>query len=181
MVLRVGWELVKAIAKKIPYQVWCLIGFGLTLWLYGAWQYQQGKNKIQAEWTASIERGKARIEQLKENQLTVNMVVDTIYQERTEFIYVKGKTLVEQIPVYIPIDTPDLPGGFRVLHDAAATSTIPSPTESESAAPVRVEEATSTIIDNYTTCLAIREEVVAWRSWYPEQVLLWQKSVSKQQ
>jgi len=167
--------------KKIPYQVWYLIGFGLALWLYGAWQFQQGKHKVQAEWTASIERGKERIKQLKQNQLTVNMVVDTVYQERTEFIYVKGKTLVEQVPVYIPTDTPDLPGGFRVLHDAAVTSTIPSPAESQSAAPVGVAEATSTIIDNYTTCLVIREEVVAWRSWYQEQALLWQKSLDKQQ
>lgn len=167
------------IAKKIPYQIYVLVGLGICIWLYGLWQFNKGQADIQAQWDASIERGKARIEQLKAQQLTVNMIVDTQFVERTKVIKEKGEVLVKEIPVYIPVDTPDLPGGFRVLHDAAVRSTIPSAAESIGAAPVRVADATETIIGNYTTCHLIREEVEAWRQWYQEQSELWKSAECK--
>lgn len=173
------WASIFAAAKKIPYQVYILVGLIFAVWVFGNWRHSTGKAEVQARWDASVERGKVIVQELKDKQIVVNKIVDTKYIETVKEIYVKGDTIIKEIPVYIPEDTPDLPGGFRVLHDAAVSSSIPLPSESLGAAPVRVETATETIIDNYTTCLVIREEVVAWRQWYQEQALAWQTAVSK--
>lgn len=163
-----------SVLKKIPYQVYVLIGLLFLIWLYGHWQYRQGQAEVQDRWNAAIAKGREIIADLKAKQLTVNMQIDTVYQERTEFIYSKGETIVKEIPHYIPVGTPDLPSGFRVLHDAAVRSTVPTSAESIGAAPVRVADATETIVNNYTTCHVIQEEVVAWRKWYQEQSRIWQ-------
>lgn len=165
--------------KKIPYQIWLLIGLVVLFYGYGEVSYRAGKEVVQKEWDASKQRGQAIVDQLKKDATTINTVIDTETAARTEYIYVKGDTIIKQIPVYIPAGTPDLPAGYRVLHDAAATSTVPGRPEDIEAAPVRVEDATKTTVENYTTCLVWREEVVAWRKWYAEQSQLWQTAEHK--
>lgn len=169
----------KAIAKKIPYQVYLLIGAGILFWLYGVWQYNKGQDETQKRWDLSVERGKVLVEQLEKNSLTVNMIVDTQFKTRVEYIQGATKTIVKEIPIYIPVDTPDLPAGFRVLHDAAALAEVPTTSGSIEAAPVPVRTAAETITLNYQQCHLWRSEVEAWRVWYQEQALLWQTDHSK--
>ena len=159
--------------KKIPYQAWLLIGLVVSFWLWGSYRYNAGQAVVQKEWDTAVERGKVIVAQLEADAKKVNTVIDTQWKERTEYIYVKGDTITKEIPIYIPADTPDLPSGFRVLHDAAVDSEVPSASSSIGAAPVGVAEATETIIGNYTKCHLIKEEVVAWRQWYQEQSQLW--------
>ena len=165
--------------KKIPYQVYVLVGVVLLLWLFGNWRFNQGAAYVQNMWDQDLARLGAVIEDLEKSSLTVNMIVDTEWKTRTEKVYVKGETIVKQIPVYIPADTPDLPAGFRVLHDAAVASEVPGTSSSVEATPVPVATATETIVENYTTCLVYRAEIDAWRSWYQEQSQLWQSASSK--
>lgn len=169
----------KTMAKKIPWQVYACAGAVIWTLVFGALCYHRGKAETQKEWDLSVERGKARIKQLEKDSLVVNMIVDTKWRERIEYVYSKGDTIVRQIPVYIPQGTPDLPGGFRVLHDAAVSSKVPGTSGGVEAAPVPVTTATETIVQNYTGCLVIREEVVAWRQWYQEQSQLWNSAGNK--
>lgn len=169
------WLPVISAAKKIPWPVYAGAGLFVAFFL----TFKLGQHDRQKDWDASIAKGKVIVEQLKKDAKKINTVIDTQWHERTEYIYVKGDTIVKEIPKYIPVDTPDLPGGFRVLHDAAATSTVPGSSSGIEAAPVRVKDAAETITVNYTQCLVWREEVVAWRQWYSEQSHLWQTATRK--
>ncbi len=175
MTLAIAIKTVGAIAKKIPWQVYACAGF----LLYSFFVYQYGQRTIQLKWDASTEKGRAIVAQLKKDSKKINTVIDTQWHERTEYIYVKGDTIVKEIPKYIPVGTPDLPAGFRVLHDAAATSTVPGSSSSVESSPVGVAIATETIVTNYTQCLVWREEAATWRQWYQEQSLLWKFASGK--
>ena len=175
MTLALVTKAVVSTAKKIPWQVYACAG--LFLFCFGVYKY--GQHTVQLKWDASTAKGKAIVAQLKQDAKKINTVIDTQWHERTEYIYVKGDTIVKEIPKYIPVGTPDLPAGFRLLHDAAATSTIPGLPGSGESSPVRVEDATETIVTNYTQCLVWREEVVSWREWYREQSQLWRFAVGK--
>ena len=181
MSLMLMLKFLKTMAKKIPYQVWFLIGAVLAFWLYGVWQYNKGQADVQSKWDASVARGKVLVEELKDKSLTVNMIVDTQWKERVEYIYERSDPIIKEIPIYIPVDTPDLPGGFRVLHDAAVNLTgLPGTPSSVEAAPVPVRTAAETITLNYQKCHLWRAEALSWRQWHTEQSQLWQTAQRKQ-
>lgn len=166
--------------KKIPWQLWLLAGAFLLVWLYGNWQYNKGQTDVQKEWNASIERGKVIIAELEEHANQVNEVIVERVVTKTEVIRGKTEYIIKEVPVYIPADTPDLPSGFRVLHDAAARSQLPGET-STSGSPVRVEDAAITITQNYETCHLWRIHLTAWEEWYQEQAHFWQSAQRRQQ
>lgn len=168
-----------SLAKKIPWQLWLLAGVILLFWLWGNFQYSQGAKKVQGDWNAAVERGKVIVKDLKEKASQINTVVETKVVTETKVIREKGDTIVKEIPIYIPADTVDLPGGFRLLHDAAARSELPDRTRLLEAAPVRVEDATTIITENYTQCLIWRTQVLGWQEWYQEQSLAWQTAQDK--
>jgi hypothetical protein len=58
-----------------------------------------------------------------------------------------------------------LPGGFRLLHDAAATNTLPDSAKLPDASPVSVADATTTVAGNYKTCNEVREQLVSLQDW----------------
>lgn len=167
-----------ALLKKIPLQVWLLIGGVLLFFGYGQWQYHNGKHHVQVKWDASIERGKTIVADLEAKANRVNTKIVTKYVDRVRVIHEKGDTIVKKIPIYIPTTTPDLPGGFRLLHDAAATAQVPSEA-SLPGQPVSVRAATETITTNYQRCLVWRAELDAWDQWYAEQLLVWQSAQRK--
>lgn len=172
------WGFLLGLLKKIPYQLWLLVGVIFTFWLYGVWQFEKGQKDIQDQWDESRKLGQAIVEDLK---LRANAVVTvTEHRVETEVRYIKGTTdvIVKEIPVYIPASTPDLPGGFRVLHDAASASRVPSQAELPGL-PVSVATATETITLNYATCNQWRKELDGWEYWYQEQFLVWQTGLSK--
>jgi hypothetical protein len=90
------------------------------------------------------------VQRLAETRAKTNTVIKTVTQE-----------VIREVPIYIPAATPPLPGGFRVLHDAAATGTPidpaatsgaevrPSGPEAAAPAPVPVTEAAEVVIENY--------------------------------
>lgn len=165
--------------KKIPYQLWLLIGALLSFWLYGRWQFEQGQQDVQERWNISIEEGKKLLKELEGKIGKVNTVIETKYVDRIKVVHEKAKTIIKEIPVYIPVDSPDLPSGFRVLHDAAAASEVPDRSRITTAATVPVATATETIVTNYETCHQWREQVLGWQEWYREQSLVWQTAQYK--
>lgn len=170
--------LIKAIVKKIPLSVWITLGV-LTAWVGSAfWAYHSGQGKVQSEWNASIARGKESLRNLKSRQVTVNMVVDTIYKERVVTIKEKSRARVEQIPVVIPDYRTELSDAFRVFHDLSASGQFPFGTGGATASPVSVGTVASTVDRNYTQCLIWRESLIAWQAWYRQQYELYQEPSS---
>lgn len=160
--------------KKIPYQLWLLVGVLLTFWLYGVWQYQQGQKDVQDKWDESRKLGQAIVEDLKLRANAVITVVEHRVTTETKVIRERGDVIIKEVPIYIPADTPDLPGGFRLLHDAAATSTLPERSRLPSAEAVRVEDVTVTLTQNYGQCNEWRTQLLGWQEWYRELSLAWQ-------
>jgi hypothetical protein len=94
--------------------------------------------------------------------------VVTQYVDRVQVVHEQAKTIIKEIPVYVPSDPGacDLPGGFRLLHDAAATGNpLPGPAAIADAAPASAQTVTSTVSENYEQCLAISEQLTALQAW----------------
>lgn len=154
---------------KIPWQVWACAGLIALGWGYGKWQHHKGASEVQAAWDASRERGKVIVEDLKKRQGTVTEKVVTNTVEKIKTIKEKGDVIVKQVEVLVPSDSCDLPGGFRLLHDAAATNTLPDSTRAVDAEPVPAQTAATTVAENYTTCNAAIADLQGLRQWASEQ------------
>lgn len=164
-------------AKKIPWQVYACTGALFFCWLYGNYR----ANLIQEEWKASVKRGKIIVAELKEGQGKITTKIEIRTIEKIKTIYQKGETIEKEIPVFIPSYNELLPGGFRLLHDAAATNTIPDSSLIPFAAPPAIGDVAGTVTSNYTKCHAIREVALQWQEWYQEQLQLSLSAQQKQQ
>ena len=80
------------------------------------------------------------------------------------------RTIREKVTQYVPFTNPDCPGGapggFRVLHDAAAAGVVPDPARVADAAPADLAAVAGTVADNYAACLDWRAQVIGWQQWY---------------
>src|SRR5688500_17712040 len=106
--------------RRVPAWVWRAVAFLAAGWYYGHGQFNRGQADVQAQWEASIEKGKKEIERLKSEAGKVTVRVETKYFDRIKTIREKGETIVQKVPIYISRDLPELPGAWRVLHDGAA-------------------------------------------------------------
>ena len=154
---------------RVPGWLWLVLGLFCCGLLYGHWRFNAGQADVQGKWNASIARGKAEVERLKAEAGKVTVKVETKYLDRIQTIKVKGDTIVQKVPVYVPADLPDLPGGWRLLHDAAAEGAVPDPANEPDAAPVSPQTAASTVASNYTQCLATAEQLRGLQEWVTEQ------------
>lgn len=160
-----AWLVVLKKLKDIPWKVWAMLVIIVSLSYLGWKLYDMGQASVQKKWDASVERGKAEVERLKQQQVVVKTVVETQVVEKIKTVKVKGDEIIKQVPVYIPVGTPDLPSGFRLLHDSAVLQLSPG-TGSALGETVPVTDATTTIIGNYTQCYKWREQVIGWQDWY---------------
>jgi hypothetical protein len=138
-------------------------------WVYVA-GYASGKSSEQDKAkTAEVKQLREAFEQ-GQALGTVRDVVVTQYVDRDRVIYKTGKTITKEVPVYV---TPAadaacaLTRGFVRLHDSAAANVLPGPARATDAEPARValSAATEVIADNYTTCNAIRNQLIGLQEW----------------
>lgn len=159
--------------RAVPWRAWIALGAFLTLalafWLYGERKADQREAKVRAEWAESIARGKRRLDELKAKQSKVTVKVETRYLDRVKVIREKGQTIVRNVPVYVPAGSCELPGGFRVLHDAAAQGELPDPASVADAAAVPAQDAAATVADNYATCHESAERLTSLQDWVRRQ------------
>ena len=127
-----------------------LVGFG---WF-------QGAAHVQEKWSdeRAAQATKAAKIVVKQAHATVTAV--TRYVDRVRVVERHGNALIKEVPVYVPSDSCDLPGGWRVLHDAAARGNDPSPGSAD-APPVGAQDAAATVIENYSACRANAEQLIA--------------------
>ena len=94
------------------------------------------------------------------------VITVTEYVDRVQTVYVAGKTITKEIPVYVTAQADaacTIPAGFVRIHDAAAANVAPEPAAGDPDAPaagVTLSAVAETVADNYTTCHAIREQVI---------------------
>jgi hypothetical protein len=94
----------------------------------------------------------------------------THYVDRVQIVHATGQTILQKVPVYVPASADAaciVPAGFVRLHDAAAQSTMPAPAgpADAQASGVGLSAVAGTVVDNYTTCHAIAEQLTALQDW----------------
>lgn len=147
---------------------WLLyIALAGALWAgYMAWREHQrelGREEVRAEFARQAQAADRKREVI--TQVVERDVVRVVKQ-----IELVTETITKEIPVYVPSDLPPLPGGFRVLHDAAARGEVPDPAASADAAAVAPAAAAETIAANYGACRADQERLRAFQEWARQQL-----------
>lgn len=106
---------------------------------------------------------------LATKQVAVTERVVTKYITRTKEIQVKGEEVIREVEKLVPSGSCDLPGGWRVLHDAAAQGSLPETASGDAAAPVPAATAATTVAQNYAICRLDQERLRALQEWVLEQ------------
>ena len=91
--------------------------------------------------------------------------VETKYVDRSVRVQGVTRTILKEVPVYVPSDACDMPGGFRVLHDAAAQGLVPNPADISDAASVPAATVASSVAENYGTCHETATRLTALQEW----------------
>ena len=108
-----------------------------------------------------------QIEQAEQIRATVDQAAAAQAKQAAEQS-VRDRIITKEVIRYVQVTPPDrrcdLPGTFRVRHDAAATG---QPAESASLADSQAEAVTDaavleTVADNYATCRSAAEQVAGW-------------------
>jgi hypothetical protein len=136
-----------------------LIGFG---WLKGS---EHWHTKLIEAQTAALKEG-VRIQTVRGE---VTTKVETKYVKVLVHDGVVTETITKEVPVYVPASTPDLPGGFRLLADAAAAGVVPDPARLADAAPVPAQVATASVVANYGSCRQVIHQLEGLQEWVREQ------------
>lgn len=142
------------------------IGFMLALVGTG---WVKGAGHVQAEWDAANLSATVVNAQHGKRQTEITTQVVTQYVDRWRTVHEAGQTIIKEVPVYVPADSPALPGGFRLLHDAAATGQLPDTAGSADAPAVPAQDATETVAGNYLTCRENAEQLMALQEWVSGQ------------
>jgi len=142
-----------------------IIFAGLGWLAYTEWRDHQqdlGYQRAVAEFKAQADAADAQ-------RQVVTQYVDREVVKTVKEIQVVTETITKEVPVYVPSDTPDLPGGWRLLHDAAARGQVPSAAGIADAAPASAQDAANTVVANYGACLETAERLRAFQQWAAQQ------------
>lgn len=144
---------------------------GLVTLILTVGSYRLGASHVQAQWDTERAELAADKAETETRQAEVTTRVVTQYVDRVQTVRERGKTIVQQVPIYVPNDSAacDLPAGFRVLHDAAAASELPGPAADADAASVPAQAVAATVSDNYATYHETVEQLGTLQQWVREQ------------
>lgn len=147
-----------------------LVLAGVRIRAYGEARYEAGQAEVQGKWDKAVERGRIRVEELKAAAGKVTVRTETVYQDRVITIREKGNAIVREVPVFVPDGSCDMPGGFRLLHDAAAgNQPVPDAADIPDAAPVTAQDAAATVAGNYATCHQTGQQLISLQDWVRDQ------------
>ena len=161
-----------AIALKYPRIAAMLVILAVVSSLYGVYRFNEWREArslahYKAE-NAALKADNAALSVALEREKATERVV-TKYVDRLQVVAGRTETIIKEVPIYVPADSADLPAGFRVLHDAAATGELPDPAGIADAAPVPAQDAASTVIENYGVCWATGEQLKSLQDWIRAQ------------
>lgn len=145
-----------------------LLLLALVLGLFGAGYAMKARIDAREAELAQAKQEAAEAKSLlalERAQAKVTERVVTKYVDRVKVVEGRTRTIIKEVPVYVPADSPLLPGGYRVLHDAAAQGVLPDPARVADAAPVPAQDAASTAVENYGICHGYVEQIIGLQDW----------------
>ena len=128
------------------------IAISLVVLAVCALSWNLGEDHVQAKWDAEkAALAEQSIEKERKDQSVADAVGAKVAAEATKEKVVY-RTLIKEIPKYVESDC-DLSAGFRVLHDSAATGTLPDTSSiGANAAPVSAKDVAEVTAENYEAC-----------------------------
>lgn len=150
----------------LPYKI--LIAIAILAAVYALGRFH-GADGVQVAWDLEKAQQAEAAAKSAEQQANATVKVVTEYVDRVQVVREKGKTIIKEVPVYVSSDSCSLPGGFRVLHDAAAANTLPDSARVADAPAADAQTVATTVADNYNTCNGIREQLIALQAWAKAQ------------
>ncbi|KMJ53796.1 hypothetical protein ACG97_06010 [Vogesella sp. EB] len=151
---------------QIIYRWLALLALAGALLAFG---WVKGASHVQDKLDAANLSATARTAIVRQRQAEATVQVLTKYVDRVRTVHAAGETIIKEVPVYVPSDSPALPGGFRVLHDAAALGELPDPARVADAPAVPAQDAAATVAANYLTCRENAEQLTALQAWVVSQ------------
>jgi hypothetical protein len=161
--------------RAIPASVWAglaaAIALMAALWWVDGNGYERGAAAVQVKWDAErVETAKIiAAEKARQAQVVERVVVQ--YVDRVKVIRERGEEVIREVEKLVPVGSCDLPGGFRVLHDAAAgAQPLPADTAAAAAAADAVEAtaAARIVAENYAACHENSTRLIALQAWARE-------------
>ncbi len=133
------------------------VGFA-SGWQTNGKRWQARHDKAQLEQQAALAKAQA-----KQAEATTQVVTE--YIDRVQVVRGKTQTIVKEVPIYVKADDPDLPGGFRLLHDASARGEPADSTKLADAPSVSAQDVAATVADNYGQCREQAEQLKGLQDW----------------
>ena len=150
-----------------PYRLLALTVLGIALFGFG---WLKGASHVQAQWDAATAAQQQAQAQAQISQAETTVQVVTQYVDRIQVVREKGDTLIQEIPVYVPVQADaacTVHRGFVSLHDAAAAGELPT-TPGDADAPAEglaLSAVAATVVTNYQTCHENAEQLKALQDW----------------
>lgn len=140
---------------------------GTGAWMTDRYQAAQKRASDAEAMTASLRS------QLDSTEAGVIKVTE--YVDRVHTVYVKGDTIIKEIPRYVPAQADaacTIPIGFVRVHDAAAAGTMlgPGARDTDAASSgIAISTVAGAIAGNYTVCHANAEQLNALQQLLRDQ------------
>lgn len=145
-----------------PYRWLAMLVLAAAVFATG---WVKGASQVQARWDAATGIQAVAVAAVKQRQAEATVQVVTQYVDRVHTVREVGQTIIKEVPVYVPADSPALPGGFRLLHDAATRGEPPDTTVAADAPSVPAQDLAATVAANYLTCRENAEQLTALQAW----------------
>jgi hypothetical protein len=150
-----------------PYRLLALTALCIALFGFG---WLKGASHLQAKWDAATATKQKAQAQAQTRQAEATIQVVTQYVDRIQVVREKGDTLIQEVPVYVPVQADaacTVHRGFVSLHDAAAAGELPEPTRDADAPAegLALSAVAATVVSNYQTCHENAEQLKALQDW----------------
>lgn len=144
----------------------------LTALLIFGGGFTTGSLYISGKWRSAEAGRAAEAVKLVTRQGQVTERVVTKYRDRIVEVKGETQTVEKLIPQFIPpAADPQLPLGWRLLHDAGAAGSVPDPARVSNAATpdALASAAVKTVVENYGVCRETSAQLEALQNWVREQ------------
>ncbi len=150
-----------------PYRLLALAALGIAVFGFG---WLKGASHVQAQWNAAKAAELQSQAQAQTHQAETTVQVVTQYVDRIHVVREKGDTLIQEIPVYVPVQADaacTVHRGFVSLHDAAVAGELPTaPGDADAPAEgLALSTVAATVVSNYQTCHENAEQLKALQDW----------------
>ena len=153
-----------------PYRLLALLALAVVLVGFG---WVKGAAHVQAQWDAAVQQQTLQVAAVRQKQAEATVKVVTQYVDRVRIVREKGKTIIQEVPVYVPVQADAscaINRGFVRLHDAAAAGELPESARAvdAAAAGIALSAVAGTVAANYQTCHENAEQLRALQVWVRE-------------